>query len=63
LNRKPETRCWKISIFLATLMVVRASIGLQGQTAAPQPPPLMLGTAWYPEQWPETRWEADLALM
>ena len=63
MNRKPETRCWKISIFLATLMVVRASIGLQGQTAAPQPPPLMLGTAWYPEQWPETRWEADLALM
>jgi beta-galactosidase len=26
-------------------------------------PPLMLGSAWYPEQWPESRWEADLALM
>jgi beta-galactosidase len=26
-------------------------------------PPLMLGSAWYPEQWPEPRWEADLALM
>ena len=25
--------------------------------------PLRLGTAWYPEQWPEDRWEADLALM
>ena len=25
--------------------------------------PLRLGTAWYPEQWPEQRWEADLALM
>jgi beta-galactosidase len=23
----------------------------------------MLGAAWYPEQWPESRWEADLALM
>jgi beta-galactosidase len=23
----------------------------------------MLGAAWYPEQWPEERWEADLALM
>jgi len=23
----------------------------------------MLGAAWYPEQWPEARWEADLALM
>ena len=26
-------------------------------------PPLSLGTAWYPEQWPESRWDADLALM
>ena len=25
--------------------------------------PLRLGAAWYPEQWPEDRWEADLALM
>ena len=23
----------------------------------------MLGVAWYPEQWPEARWETDLALM
>ena len=23
----------------------------------------LLGAAWYPEQWPEDRWEADLALM
>ena len=27
------------------------------------PPMLYLGTAWYPEQWPESRWDADLALM
>ena len=26
-------------------------------------PALYLGTAWYPEQWPEERWDADLALM
>ena len=25
--------------------------------------PLGLGAAWYPEQWPESRWEADLQLM
>src|SRR4051812_2860240 len=37
---------------------------------APRPAPaqvaherLWLGSAWYPEQWPEERWEADLALM
>jgi len=29
----------------------------------PEPPPLMLGSAWYPEQWPESRWNADLELM
>jgi len=29
--------------------------------AAPQP--LGFGTAWYPEQWPEQHWEADLQLM
>jgi beta-galactosidase len=30
---------------------------------AAEAPPLMLGSAWYPEQWPESRWDADLALM
>ncbi|MGB7727650.1 MAG: beta-galactosidase [Candidatus Acidiferrum sp.] len=35
-----------------------------GTSLAQSPaPPLLLGTAWYPEQWPESRWEADLALM
>jgi len=24
---------------------------------------IMVGTAWYPEQWPESRWEEDLRLM
>lgn len=26
-------------------------------------PPLAVGASWYPEQWPEARWEAELALM
>ncbi len=30
---------------------------------APRKPALLLGAAWYPEQWPESRWDADLALM
>jgi beta-galactosidase len=30
---------------------------------APRKPPLLLGAAWYPEQWPESRWDADLELM
>jgi beta-galactosidase len=37
---------------------------LHAQTPDPSTPPaLYLGTAWYPEQWPESRWDADLALM
>lgn len=27
------------------------------------PSPLRLGTAWYPEQWSESRWNIDLTLM
>ncbi|MGA8044596.1 MAG: beta-galactosidase, partial [Terracidiphilus sp.] len=30
---------------------------------SPSVPSLLLGAAWYPEQWPEPRWDADLALM
>ncbi len=33
------------------------------QSPTPAPPAILLGTAWYPEQWPESRWEADLTLM
>ena len=25
--------------------------------------PLLVGTAWYPEQWPQSRWPKDLELM
>jgi beta-galactosidase len=34
------------------------------RTAAPfNAEPLAMGSSWYPEQWPATRWDADLALM
>ncbi|MGB6199444.1 MAG: beta-galactosidase [Candidatus Acidiferrales bacterium] len=26
-------------------------------------PPILLGASWYPEQWPESRWDEDLRLM
>lgn len=35
----------------------------QALPAAPDKLPLELGAAWYPEQWPESRWDADLTLM
>jgi len=51
---------------LAVRLVVAATFllatSLYGQTTAPHPP-ILLGTAWYPEQWPESRWDEDLTLM
>ncbi len=42
-----------------TAAPLRASIPTQipGQDA------ILMGTAWYPEQWPESRWEEDLRMM
>jgi beta-galactosidase len=51
-------RCFAVLAALA----LPARIACQG--AVPPPPPaILLGTSWYPEQWPESRWEADLTLM
>jgi beta-galactosidase len=32
-------------------------------TAFSDRPAILLGAAWYPEQWPETQWDADLSRM
>lgn len=32
-------------------------------TQIPDQNALLMGVAWYPEQWPESRWEEDLRLM
>src|ERR1035438_7686284 len=32
-------------------------------SAAAERPAILLGAAWYPEQWPESRWPEDLKLM
>jgi beta-galactosidase len=45
------------------LVAVALLTAADGRTAVPTPPPLLLGSAWYPEQWPESRWDADLELM
>jgi beta-galactosidase len=47
--------------FAATFALAPHSVSYAQQPAAQ--PPLYLGTAWYPEQWPEARWDADLQLM
>jgi beta-galactosidase len=38
-------------------------LALFSMCAAAQRPALLLGAAWYPEQWPESRWPEDLKLM
>lgn len=43
--------------FVAVLL----PLGINAATT--QASSLRLGTAWYPEQWPESRWDADLTLM
>jgi beta-galactosidase len=49
-------------VMVAVLLSI-APASSQTQSAPMTVPPLVLGTAWYPEQWPEARWDADLALM
>jgi beta-galactosidase len=50
-------------IALAAMASLVSPAVLQSQSAAPAPPPILLGTAWYPEQWPESGWDRDLTLM
>ncbi len=54
--------------FAVALSVVSVCLPLvarpqQPLPRAPRTPALELGAAWYPEQWPESRWDADLTLM
>lgn len=58
LGRGAKTWLGILSLFVASLA--------GPAMAAERPftaPPLAVGASWYPEQWPEARWEADLALM
>jgi beta-galactosidase len=51
---------------LAAAVLLAPTLRAQSPKAPPAPttaPALYLGTAWYPEQWPESRWDADLSLM
>jgi beta-galactosidase len=67
--RKTATRF----AFIAYLSVAIALLALgtaRTQTVPPSMPSqlsghnaILLGTDWYPEQWPEARWEEDLRLM
>lgn len=49
-------------LFSAATAILPITLSAQA-TSYPDKPPLLLGAAWYPEQWPESRWDADLSLM
>ena len=64
MNEVRLRRRWSMSVSKAGIVILLlVPFGLKGQTAVSPPPALLLGTAWYPEQWPESRWEVDLTLM
>jgi beta-galactosidase len=51
---------------LAVVLISLRFLSVHAQEALPsepRTPALLLGAAWYPEQWPESRWDADLGLM
>src|ERR1700723_673202 len=45
------------------LLAARAASQNDPAALSPLHNAALLGTAWYPEQWPESRWEEDLRLM
>ncbi len=49
-----------LAIALAFPLTALAQVPLPPE---PRTPPLLLGAAWYPEQWDEATWESDLSLM
>src|SRR5262245_50747573 len=61
MNSRPGKYRPQVTLFVV-FVVLLVTVPVTSQPST-QPPPLILGTAWYPEQWPESRWEADLALM
>jgi beta-galactosidase len=50
------------SVFTALLVTAAPYLYAQA-TSYSDKPPLLLGAAWYPEQWPESQWDHDLSLM
>ncbi|HTX41430.1 MAG TPA: beta-galactosidase [Acidobacteriaceae bacterium] len=55
---------WSLAGDVFIALSIAASPALHAQaTNFPDQTPLLVGAAWYPEQWPESQWDHDLALM
>jgi beta-galactosidase len=62
--------CRALISFIAGAVIFCSPRYLKGQTPPDIPPTqlagrdaILMGTDWYPEQWPESRWATDLRLM
>lgn len=53
----------RIASLLVALAAIVSPLTFAQATNYADQPPLMLGASWYPEQWPESQWDADLSLM
>ncbi len=51
------------SLLGASLLLADTRAAQAQATQYPRAAPVLLGAAWYPEQWPEAQWEPDLARM
>lgn len=53
-----------VNATVSIALLAAMSSHVQGQaTRYADKPPLLVGAAWYPEQWPESEWDHDLSLM
>jgi beta-galactosidase len=60
----PSLVCFvTFAVIVSPTLFGAAFVSSQTQERPESKVPLYLGTAWYPEQWPESRWDADLTLM
>jgi len=55
--------CFVLAFFLASAKTPAAQSSNAIPTQIPGQNAILMGVAWYPEQWPESRWEEDLRLM
>ena len=63
----PEEKCRLLPLITAILFLLGSAyaqtVSRPVTSQLPGHNAILLGTDWYPEQWPESRWEEDLRLM
>jgi beta-galactosidase len=53
----PSSSFFRAVLYFLLFLFTAIPTQIPGQNA------ILMGVAWYPEQWPESRWEEDLRLM